>query len=112
MEHTTEVSDGSRAGNPGRSEMAENKQMRGLRFCCGLGRGCGDGCSADLALSEEHQSWGRGLNSLLIFLNRPLGLDIFQSKRWSRVAIQKDILGLWALSMRGDLSHFDIYTDI
>lgn len=77
-----------------------------------LGRGCGDGCSADLALSVEHQSWGRGLNSLLIFLNRPLGLDIFQSKRWFRVAIQKDILGLWALSMRGDLSHFDIYTDI
>lgn len=31
LDHTTEVSEGSRAGNPGRSEMAENKQMRGLR---------------------------------------------------------------------------------
>lgn len=77
-----------------------------------LGRGRGDGCSADLALSVEHQSWGRGPDSLLIFRYRPLGLDVFQSKRWSRVAIQKDILGLWALSMRGDLSHCDIYTDI
>lgn len=31
LDHTNEVSVGSRAGKPGRSEMAENKQMRGLR---------------------------------------------------------------------------------
>ena len=31
LDHTTEVSEGCRAGNPGKSEMAENNQMRGLR---------------------------------------------------------------------------------
>ena len=72
MEHTTEVSDGSRAGNPGRSEMAENKQMRGLRFCCGLGRGCGDGARvrvpalASLAVLESPPSPKEGASSFLI----------------------------------------------
>ena len=30
LDHTTEVSEGCRVGNPGKSEMAENNQMRGL----------------------------------------------------------------------------------